>query len=73
MLLRERGLPVGEGVADDPTLGTRAPSRGEASGGKVMVVGGPTANAPEPPPAPSPGETPQSGAPTAKPQGTGKH
>ena len=72
-LLRERGVPVREGEPADPNLGTRAPSRGEASGGRLLVVGGQTASAPEPPPAPSPNETPQSGAPTATPQGTGKH
>ena len=72
-LLRERGVPVREGEPPNPTLGTVAPSRGEASGGKIMVVGDQTASAPEPPPAPNPSETPQSGAPTAKPQGTGKH
>ena len=72
-LLKERGVPVREGEPLDPSLGTRAPSRGEASGGKMLVVGGQTASAPEPAPAPTHSETPASGAPTAKPQGTGKH
>jgi hypothetical protein len=72
-LIRERGIPVREGEPADPALGTHASSRGEASGGKMMVIGDQPASAPEPPPAPNPGETPQSGAPTAKPQGTGKH
>ena len=67
-LIVERGLPVREGEAPPPALGTHAPSRGEASGGKIFVIGGEPATAPGVPPAQDPHETPQSGAPTAKPQ-----
>jgi hypothetical protein len=63
---------VREGEAVSPTLGTRAPSRGEASGGRVFVIGGNPANAPAttaPAPAPEhPTETPPGAAPAAKPQ-----
>ena len=73
-LIRERGLPVRTGTAVDPSLGTRQPSRGEASGGRLMVVGSQPADAPAPAPAaPHSSELPHSGAPTAKPQGTGRH
>ena len=73
-LIRERGLPVREGSGVAPALGSRVPSRGEASGGRMMVIGGEPANAPGvPPAAPHSSETPKSGAPTAKPQGNGKH
>jgi hypothetical protein len=71
--LVERGLPVREGEPVAPTVGTRAPSRGEASGGRVLAVGDQPASAPEPQPTGGHSELPQSGAPTAKPQGTGKH
>jgi hypothetical protein len=68
-LLVERGLPVSAGEAVSPTLGTRAPSRGEASGGRVFVMGGEPSAAPATAPAPEhSSETPHSGAPTAKPQ-----
>jgi hypothetical protein len=71
-LIVERGLPVREGEAVSPTLGTRAPSRGEASGGRVFVIGGNPANAPAttaPAPAPEHStETPPGAAPAAKPQ-----
>ena len=68
-LIVERGLPVSEGVAVSPTLGTHAPSRGEASGGRVFLIGGEPSNAPAMTPAPEhSSETSQGGAPTAKPQ-----
>jgi hypothetical protein len=72
-LIVERGLPVREGEELPATLGTHAPSRGEASGGRMFVIGGQPANAPGlPPAAAGTSELPQSGAPTAKPQ-PGKH
>jgi hypothetical protein len=67
--IRERGLPVREGGPVDPTLGTRVTSRGEASGGRVMVMGETPATAPSIPPPPRQGDTPVGDAPTAKPQG----
>ena len=72
-LIRERGLPVREGEPAAPGLGTRAPSRGEASGGRMMVVGGDAAAAPSTPPAPAHPEKPAGDAPTAKPHGPGGH
>jgi len=70
--IRERGLPVREGDAAPPLLGTQAPSRGEASGGRMLVIGGDTAVAPpEPPPAPA--DKPAGDAPAAKPHGPGGH
>ena len=72
-LIVERGLPVREGEELPATLGTHAPSRGEASGGRMFVIGGQPANAPGlPPAAAGTSGLPQSGAPTAKPQ-PGKH
>lgn len=72
-LTAERGLPVREGEAASPTLGTRAPTRGEASGGRMMVIGGETSPAPGEPAAPAHQEKPQSDAPAAKPHGPGGH
>jgi hypothetical protein len=70
-LIVERGLPVREGDAVSPVLGTRAPARGEASGGRMFVIGGNPAGTPATEAAPAapahPSETPH-GAPTAKPQ-----
>jgi hypothetical protein len=72
-LIRERGLPVREGETAPPTLGTRAPSRGEASGGRMMVLGGDPAAAPSEPHAPAQPEKPAGDAPAAKPHGPGGH
>jgi hypothetical protein len=72
-LIGERGLPVREGEAASPTLGTRAPTRGEASGGRMMVIGGETSPAPGEPAAPAHQEKPQGDAPAAKPHGPGGH
>lgn len=71
-LIRD-GLPVREGEPAAPGLGTRAPSRGEASGGRMMVVGGDQAPAPSAPAAPAHPEKPVGDAPTAKPHGPGGH
>lgn len=71
-LIRERGLPVREGEAVSPALGTRAPARGEASGGRMMVVGGEPSQAPREPAAPAQ-EKPKGDAPAAKPHGPGGH
>jgi hypothetical protein len=72
-LIRERGLPVREGEAAAPTLGTRAPSRGEASGGRMMVLGSDSATAPTQPPAPGHQSKPAADVPAAKPHGPGGH
>jgi hypothetical protein len=72
-LLRERGVPVREGGAVAPDLGTRLPARGEASGGRVITTtpsGEPSAT---PEAAPAPGEKPHQEAPAAKPRGPGGH
>ena len=74
-LLKERGLPVREGGAVAPDLGTRLPAHGEATGGRVITVpapGGPSAT-PEAAPAPASGEKPPEAAPAAKPHGPGGH
>lgn len=73
-LLRERGLPVREGGAVAPELGTRLPARGEATGGR-MITATPTGEPPVTPeaaPAPGQGEKPQP-EPPAKPHGPGGH
>jgi hypothetical protein len=69
-LVRERGLPVREGGAVAPELGTRLPARGEASGGRLIT----TTRSGEPPatPAAPSGEKPPPEAP-AKPHGPGGH
>lgn len=72
-LIRERGLPVREGQAVPPDLGTRAPTRGEASGGRMMVVGEQPAQPGSEHQAPAQPEKPQGDAPTAKPHGPGGH
>jgi hypothetical protein len=72
-LIRERGLPIREGEPVAPGLGTRAPSRGEASGGRMLMIGGDSATAPSAPAAPAQPEKPVSDAPTAKPHGPGGH
>ena len=75
-LLRERGLPVREGEAASPTLGTRLPARGESSGGRVITTapaGASPAAAPETAPAPAPGDKPHGETPPAKPHGPGGH
>jgi len=70
-LLRERGVPVREGGAVAPDLGTRLPAHGEASGGRVITTpSGQPSTAPEAAPAPAPGEK-HEGAPAAKPHGPG--
>lgn len=72
-LLRERGVPVREGGAVAPDLGTRLPARGEASGGRVITMtpaGEPSA---APAAAPAPGDKPHQEAPAAKPHGPGGH
>jgi hypothetical protein len=72
-LLRERGVPVREGGAVAPDLGTRLPARGEASGGRVITMtpsGEPPAT---PEAAPASGEKPHEAAPAAKPHGPGGH
>jgi hypothetical protein len=72
-LLRERGVPVREGGAVAPDLGTRLPARGEASGGRVITAtpsGEPPAR-PEAAPAPAPGAKPHEEAPAPKPHGPG--
>jgi hypothetical protein len=72
-------VPVRDGEAVPPTVGTRAPSRGEASGGRMMVIGGvPAGAAPEAPAeppaaAPAPPHAPATEAPAAKPHGPGGH
>jgi hypothetical protein len=70
-LLRERGVPVRDGGAVAPDLGTRLPAHGEASGGRVITPssGQPSA-APAAAPAPAPGEKHEQ-APAAKPHGPG--
>ncbi len=70
--IRERGLPVREGEAAPPRLGTQAPSRGEASGGRMMVLGGDSAAAPSEP-QPPPAEKPAADAPAATPHKPGGH
>jgi hypothetical protein len=72
-LIRERGLPVREGDAAAPTLGTGAPSRGEASGGRMMVLGGNSVSAPSEPQAPAQPEPPAGDPPAPKPHGPGGH
>jgi hypothetical protein len=72
-LIRERGLPVREGEAAAPMLGTRAPSRGEASGGRMFVTAGDAPTAPATTPAAEPPGKPATDAPTAKPHGPGGH
>ena len=72
-LIRDGGLPVREGEPAAPGLGTRAPSRGEASGGRMMVVGADQSTAPSAPAAPAHPEKPAGDAPTAKPHGPGGH
>jgi hypothetical protein len=37
-LIVQRGLPVREGEAISPEVGTRLPTRGEASGGRVITI-----------------------------------
>ncbi len=72
-LLRARGVPVREGGAVAPDLGTRLPARGEASGGRVITAtpsGEPPAR-PEAAPAPAPGAKPHEEAPAPKPHGPG--
>jgi hypothetical protein len=71
-LIRERGLPVREGEAVAPTLGTRLPARGESSGGRAITTA-PGAAAPETAPAPAPDEKPHGEAAPAKPHGSGGH
>jgi hypothetical protein len=74
-LLKERGLPVREGGAVAPDLGTRLPARGEATGGRVITVppsGEPSATSDAAPP-PASGEKPHEAAPAAKPHGPGGH
>jgi hypothetical protein len=71
--IRERGLPVREGEAAPPLLGTQAPSRGEASGGRMMVLGGDSAGAPSAPQPPAPAEKPAADAPAATPHKPGGH
>ena len=71
-LLKERGLPVREGGAVAPDLGTRLPAHGEATGGRVITApapGEPSAT----PEAPASGEKPHEAAPAAKPHGPGGH
>jgi hypothetical protein len=77
-LLVERGLPIRQGEAAAPTLGTRLPARGESSGGRIITAapaGAPAENAPAAPAPSGHGEQPGEGttrpAPTAKPQGSG--
>lgn len=77
-LIVERGLPVRQGDAAAPTLGTRLPARGESSGGRLITNAPADAAAETAPAAPTPpghGEQPKEGttkpAPTAKPQGSG--
>jgi hypothetical protein len=72
-LIRDRGLPVREGDAAAPMLGTRAPARGEASGGRMLVTGGDAATSPATTPAPEQPGRPAGDAPTAKPHGPGVH
>jgi hypothetical protein len=74
-LLRERGLPVREGEAVAPTLGTRLPARGESSSGRAITIlpaEGAVAT-PEAAPAPAHGEKPHGETPAAKPKGPGGH
>ena len=75
-LITERGLPMREGEGVSPTLGTRLPTRGEASGGRNITPTTPEAQ-PETPPAapegaqPQPGHAPAKEQPAAKPRGPG--
>jgi hypothetical protein len=71
--IRERGLPVREGEAAPPLLGTQAPSRGEASGGRMMLLGGDPAAAPSEPNPPTPAEKPAPDAPAPTPHKPGGH
>ena len=71
-LVRERGLPVREGEPVAPTVGTRLPARGEASGGRIITMTPSEEPPATPPAAPAPGEKPQ-GEPAAKPHGPGGH
>lgn len=72
-LLRERGVPVREGGAVAPDLGTGLPARGEASGGRVIATtpSSEPSDTPEAAPAPAPGGKPHEEAPAAKPHGPG--
>ena len=70
-LLRERGLPVREGGAAAPTLGTRLPALGEASGGRGITMTPSEEPSATPDAAPAPGEKPHQAAPAAKPHGPG--
>ena len=63
-LLVERGLPVREGEAAAPNLGTGLPARGEASGGRTItapVSAEPVHETQPPPPAVTPGQEGQRG------------
>jgi hypothetical protein len=48
-LIVERGLPVRAGAPVDPGLGTLRPSRGEASGGRILGTAAPQQGAAAPP------------------------
>jgi hypothetical protein len=80
-LIVERGLPAREGEEVSPTLGTRLPTRGESSGGRVITVPAQEPTQEAAPGAPEGGHgqpagqqpgTPAHGEP-AKPQGRGGH
>ena len=74
-LMLERGLPVREGEAAAPTLGTQRRAVGEASGGRMMRAGAaaPAAAPHRQPHAPAQPGTHRAGdAPAAKPHGPGR-
>jgi len=75
-LIVERGLPVREGEEVAPSLGTRLPARGEASGGRILTA--PPAQSPQgteatPPAGGQPAHGAPGGEPQAKPQRPGGH
>jgi hypothetical protein len=72
-LLRERGLPVREGEAIAPTVGTRLPAAGEASSGRIITMTPAETTPAAPAAAPAPGEKPHGETPAAKPPGRGGH